>query len=133
MSQFTFRLALVDELKIACRWYNLQGMIHPKPEVIPDTSYFVEIEGVPAIFVSTIETNIPILWVEYLIGNPDLKGPTRKEATLYCLSELTRLARESGCIRLFCMAPNDKLKSYYEKLGFSVTASFIHTLVKEVS
>lgn len=125
------RPATVNDIESFVHWYAAIGEPFPGVRKFPAGSTLVcDLDGVPAITVVVVITNIDVAWLECLIGNPVLKGPGRRLAMKTLVDEACRLAREMNFTDIFCMAPNEKLKAYYEKMGFRVTAQNIFTLIK---
>lgn len=128
---FSVRPAMADDFAKVAGWYAAIGEPFPGVRKFPVGSTLVcEIDGDPALVVAVVITNIDVAWVECFIGNPALKGPSRQAATKVLFNEVCRLAREMGFGSVFCMAPNEKLRAYYEKMGLRVSASNVFTLTK---
>lgn len=96
-----------------------------------NSTWIAEIDGVPALSVSLYLTNADVCYVENFIGNPTSVGPARREATERLLAYITRKASEFGYTRMVCLAPNEKLREYYKKIGFTETGTGLTSLVKE--
>ena len=131
MLEFNIRTATSADLLFVNLWYEAIGERPPEEALIPDTSFICEVDEVRCLFVSLILTNTKLAWVENFIGNPSLKGDIRQRATKYLLEYLESFAKAVECKRLFCMAPNEPLRDYYEKIGFKETAK-VFTLTKEI-
>ena len=99
---------------------------------IPSSSFICEVDGVPAIFVTAIITNIPLVWLESLQGNPEVPKEKRREGTVALLDHISAWAKIVGARGFFCVAPNEGLKKYYEHLGFKESSKVIATMLKEV-
>lgn len=114
-------------------WWEQIGEKAPPERYLPVGSTFIaEIDGVPSLSVTVYLPNGPVAWIDHFIGNPEVDTKKRRMATKRLLTHLEREAKALGYERVFCMATNDRLKSYYEKLGFSLTASNIFTFIKEL-
>jgi hypothetical protein len=114
-------------------WWKTANEIAPELHMIPSTTYVMYCDDQPILSVSLIMTNIPLSWIDNFIGNPELKGPTRKECVSILLNHLSKVAKEYGKERLFCMSMNDKTTKRYIDLGFKQTANQISTFVKGVN
>lgn len=117
------------------RWWAAHSEPGPLETMVPSESTWVlELDGTPALSVSLILTNIPeYCLVDNLIGNPELKGSQRAEATFILLQYLEQYARDHGYRRLFCLAYRQKLKRLYESLGFGRTMDDVSTFVKSLT
>lgn len=114
-------------------WWKAAGELPPGITDLPPATFVCEINRIKAVCVSLIPwEGSPIAGLEFFIGNPNLAGELRQEATRTLLEHCEMEARARGKRRLFCMAPNDALNYYYERLGFRTTCRSISTLIKEL-
>lgn len=87
-----------------------------------DSSFILEIDGIPSLHMSFYITNCKgVSYLENFVGNPEMKGMVRREATKYLISFLTELAKQLGYKRLIGFGFQDKTKAYYKTLGFENT------------
>lgn len=122
-----------DDYAVLVDWWTKAGELAPPGRFLPiGSSFIAEIDGKPALAVTLYLPNGPVAWIDHFIGNPEMAGKARRRATKKLLTHLENLARDLGYERVFCMATNDRLKSYYQELGFSLTASNIFTFIKEL-
>jgi hypothetical protein len=114
-------------------WWIKAGEIAPLESMMPTDSTFIAlIDSVPALSVSLYLTNTPeVAYVENFIGNPDLRGPIRKEATQILLDHISSFAHAAGYKRLMCMTEKSALKSHYQSIGFTQTLNGVATFIKE--
>ncbi len=110
-----------------------EGVI-PTPEMMPPDSTFICLyEGMPALSVTMYLTNTPeFCMVDNFIGNPEMRGPLRRELTKELLAYVEYIAQGLGYKKIFCMASNERLASYYGELGFNKTLSGVTTFTKDV-
>lgn len=100
---------------------------------MPDgTTFVLFIEGVQALSVSLYPSNSEAIQVEAFIGNPSLEGELRRRGTQVLLDYISNFAKELGYQRLWCMAPNERLRDYYEKIGFVDSGYLCYVLKKEL-
>lgn len=116
------------------RWYKVStGQLFPK-ELIPPTTFILELDSAPALSLSAFLTNSDeICYIEGLIGNPDLKGKKRAKGTKaladYCFSYL----KDKGYKKVIFYTHIDKLKDKYVKeMGAIMTLSNLSSFVKEL-
>ena len=114
-------------------WWKTANEFAPELNVIPSTSYVMYCNDQPILSVSLIMTNISLAWIDNFIGNPELKGSERKECATILLNHLSKVAKEYGKDRLFCMSMNEKTTKRYIDLGFTQTLSHVSTFVKGVN
>lgn len=108
-------------------WWNSHEMAPPEENMMPETSYVLERDGVPVQAVSLFMTNGPVCWVDNLIGNPEIKDRETKDIVKF----IEKTALESGKDRLFCMSMTDKNERLYKSLGFIKTAH-VSTFIKKI-
>lgn len=130
---FTIRDIDESDRVIIEDWYRKIGEPPPPRGLMPDGSTFVcDIDGVLALSVSVGLSNFEAAHVESFIGNPALGGETRRRGTEILLRHLEDFARGMGYKRLWCMAPNERLRDYYEKIGFADSGYRVFVLKKEL-
>lgn len=114
-------------------WWDVQKEYAPLETMMPTNSSFIaEIDGNPALAVCLYLTNTPeVCYVENFVGNPELKGLVRKEATKILLNHITKFAFDRGYKRLLCMSEKPVLKAHYESIGFTRTLDGVATFIKE--
>lgn len=81
---------------------------------------------------SLITTNVDKAYLEYAIGNPEAKGPARKEAFKHLVQYVEDVARGLGYRYLLCLAPNDFLGAYYMSHGYQVNMPDLTLMLKEL-
>ena len=56
----------------------------------------------------------------------------RRRGTEILLEYIGQFARDLGFKRLWCMAPNERLRDYYEKIGFADSGYRVYVMKKEL-
>lgn len=87
-------------------------------ENIPYSSFLIEDNGDFLIFLMVVFTNTSVMLIDDLIGNPEIRGPRRREGTQMGLEELKRIAKENSFKSVMSFCPNESLAKYYKSLGF---------------
>lgn len=76
-------------------------------------------------------TNSDMGWIEFIISNPDIKEKSiRKNALLYLIESLSKLAKDSGVRVIFTSVENKGLEQRYIDAGFIQTDKGVNNLVK---
>ena len=101
--------------------------------MLPSTTYLVENEGRDMASLSLITTNTDRAYLEYALGNPELKGAARREAFAYLVQYVEELARGLGYKTLSCLSPNDSLGAYYTSLGYQANLPDLCLMLKELN
>lgn len=131
MMKFQIRNLQAHEVESVIQWYGNDPV--PTPDMMPLESTFIcEIDSVPALCVTLYLTNGPLAYIELFIGNPDKRGPLRREATQALVNHFEHFAREKGYTKLLCLAPNESLRRYYQRLGYTLTLDSVSALLKEL-
>lgn len=114
------------------QWNIIQNEIAPLEVMFPaDTTFVVEINQMPALSACLYLTNSPwFVHVEHLIGNPALSGDERRQALKAGLEYIEEYARRLGYHNLYCVTQPEKLKKYYESLGFEKTVDGAAAFIK---
>lgn len=114
-------------------WWEMQKEYPPIETMMPlNSSFIAELDGNPALAVCLYLTNTPeVCYVENFVGNPEFKGPVRKQATVILLDHISNFAHSLGFKRLLCMSEKPILKSHYESIGFTRTLDGVATFTKE--
>lgn len=111
-------------------WAKAYGM--QELDLLPPTTYIIERNGLPMAMLSLITTNIDRAFLEFALGNPEIKGVSRQEAFSHLVQYIEDLAKGLGYRRLSCLAPNDKLGAYYTSLGYQVVMPDLSLMFKEL-
>lgn len=130
----TIRSYTSADWKMIKEWWHLSGEVGPFESMMPlDSSFVAELDGSPALAVALYLTNMPeAAFVENFIGNPEVKGEKRKEASQLLADHIARFAKQRGYKCLVCMTEKDVLKKRYVELGFNPTLSGVTTFVRVV-
>ena len=113
-------------------WWKKANEIGPLETMLPPESSFVaEIDNVPSLCVSLYLTNITeFCYAENFIGNPEMKGTLRREASHVLAKHVEGFAKNRGYKRLLCMAHKGPVKHRYEELGYSRTLDDVTTFCR---
>ena len=116
------------------QWWAAAREIAPTFDMVPEEStYVLEMDGIPALSVSLILTNIrEYCYVENFIGNPELRGPKRKAASVELLKYISDIAAQRGYKKLLCLGHRPRVKARYQELGFVQTLDGVGTFIKEL-
>lgn len=121
-----------SDFEMLCSWWHDDGQAAPGRSILPETTYVLEIDGIPALSLSLFTTNAKgMCYFENFIANPNLKHE-RKGAAKELMSYVENKAKELGFERIVCFARTEKLGQYYEKLGMTETLSDLRSYVKEL-
>lgn len=114
------------------RWWTAADCIPMSADALPATTFIVSLDNVPAASVSLYLTNCPAIgWMEALVGNPELKGPSRASAVRTVVAYAEQFAMNMGVRRLMAFAEAPALKKYYqEKLGYTQVIDNVALLAK---
>ena len=115
-------------------WWEANNEAAPTLSLMPLESTFVaEWEGKPLLSVTLYLTNCKeIAFVENFIGDPEAKGPLRKEAGQVLQRYIEKWAKAAGYNRLMCTLLTEPLKPRYEELGYKTGVSGVSLMVKEI-
>ncbi len=114
-------------------WARTAGVEVFTKDMLPLTTYIATYEGAPAVMLSLITTNTDRAYLEYALGNPDMKGPIRRQLFKDLVQYVQDVAQGLGYSKLICLAPNTKLSEYYASLGYSPNLSNLSLMVKELN
>ncbi len=135
-SQLSIRPYRASDFPVISAWWARSG----EPGALtlnmipPETTWIIELDKQPALVVSLLVMNVPIMaMVENFVGNPELKGPQRRQATVTLLQYIESHARSLGIKHLFCLSNHPKLKQKYEGLGFRRTLDDVSTFIKPLT
>lgn len=131
---FTVRGYTSSDYPMLSAWWGQSNMPTPPEDAIPEAStLIVEIDGIPAISCSLVTTNIKTYcYMDFLIGNPELQGQARKEATTLVVSCLESFAKAEGFKSILCFSTKPSLTKYYESLGYVKTHSGLTSHIREL-
>lgn len=99
------------------QWCKAYGESAPTSDIIPDSSFVLEMDGTPALFLSLIKTNTPICYFENFCGNPEFKGK-RSEAVPALIAHIEAIAKSEGFKGIITYSMRPKLTDLFESYGF---------------
>lgn len=115
--EYNIRNYTPKDLPMLQHWCQAYDEVAPVEQGISETSYILEIDNLPALFISLIFTNTKIAFLENYCGNPEFKGK-RLEAVQYLIQHLEKTAKDNGYIALVTFAYKEKLVKQFEAYGF---------------
>jgi len=122
-----------EDYKILAEWHKVYDETCPTEGMIPTTTFILELQKQPVLAVSLILPNIQdICYVENFVGNPVYKGELRKQLGLILLDYISKVAKQMGYKKLFCLGYKDKIKARYEEMGFINILNNISSFIKEL-
>jgi hypothetical protein len=125
------RYVATNDYPIISSWYRDEA---PSKEALPEDSTFIfELNDIPALSVTLYLTNCKeICMVEHFIGNPDLSGSDRRQATIALNNFISDFAKALGYKNLVAMTANVKLQNYYQGLGYKKVSGDLPVLKREI-
>lgn len=128
----TIKTYTATQYEMIKSWWDKQGEICPTEDMLPlESTWILYIKDTPALCVCLYYTNIKeYCYIENFVGNPDFKGPERKEGTRILLKYIGNAAKDRGYKKLVCLASNKELARYYQIIGFTATLTNVTTFCK---
>lgn len=121
------------DFEMLCSWWKASGTVGIKPSMLPPTTYVLEYKGRPVFAHSLVCTNVKeYAYLENFVSDPSYKSPNRHELSLTMVQFMERLAKNLGYKRLLSLAPNSKLQSRYQDIGWTTTLTGVSTVMKEL-
>jgi hypothetical protein len=117
---YNIRLFNADkDLQMLQAWNAAYNEVAPVQETIPaDSSYVLEIDSTPALFLSLIKTNASYCYFENYCGNPEFKGK-RLDATEHLIQYVSNEAKKAGHSLILTFAYKPKLVEQFQRNGFT--------------
>lgn len=113
------------DLEMIQNWCATYQEVAPTLETIPPaSSYILEMDSTPALFLSLIKTNASFCYLENFCGNPEFKGK-RAAAVPHFISFMEETAKEAGYKLLVTASYKPKLVSLFQTYGFTPTVALI--------
>lgn len=113
-------------------WVAHKEMPSPISYLPPESTFILEINGVPTSCITLFFTNCTeISYLGNFISNPNTKGPDRHEGNKQLLKGVTEFAKACGFKRVLAFAKEDKLKEHYPTLGMRKTCENLDSFVLE--
>lgn len=131
---YTVRSYQKDDYATIKRWWEASNEAIPGMELFPEESTLVlEVNNVPAFALIIFLTNSKELcYFEGFIGNPEIKGKERKDASDKLAEAAFAFAKGLGYKRAITFSYVDKVKNRIEELGFTRTLDNLSSFVKEL-
>ena len=113
------RMDLRKEWELLQKWWEASGQTSLTPDMVPPTTFLAEEDGEPLVSLSLTTSNTLYgAELSFFVGNPEKKGPARREATREIFLFVEGLAKLLGYRKLYGFASNAKLGAYYNGLGY---------------
>lgn len=131
---YTMRQYTTADYPMIESWWKASDMPVPPINAIPEaTTFIVEMDNVPAISLSLVETNISAYaYVDFFVGNPKITNPLRQFASTLLVDHIVDLSRTKGYERLIALSLKPKLTEYYTSFEFRPTFSGITCLMRDL-
>lgn len=115
-------------------WWKTQDEFPPTREMLPEeTTFICEHNDLPLVSITLYLTNSKeFCMLDNFVGNPELRGDLRKEASALIISHAEQLAKKLGYKSIMCLALKDKLGEYYQSFGYKKRFSNVLTFNKEL-
>lgn len=113
-------------------WWGSQGESIPTKNLIPSTTFVLEVENEPIISISVLLTNVKgICFLENFVGNPEHRE-LRKQYASVIVEHAIDFAKKQGYEAVACFAYKEKTKKRYEQLGMRKTLDNLSSFVREI-
>lgn len=113
-------------------WWTKQDWPAIPLQMLSDSGFIVEEDGVKIAATWIFKTNSPIYLMEWTVANPDISWDKRSEGLELITNEACKWAKKNGAASVFTMTKHerfiDKLKDY----GFQVTDSGMTHLIRSL-
>ena len=114
-------------------WVSSKETVPPEDALSEESTFILELDNVPALSITVYLTNSKqVSYLENFIGNPDLKGDSRRKASQIIVDAACGFAKSLGYKRILCLAQKDKLKTRYTELGMQPVADNLSGFVREL-
>lgn len=117
---YNIRLLTEDDYPVLCEWWKFWRFPAPPREFLPNNGtggIMISKDGIDICAGFLYGTNSRLAWLEYIVSNPKYRD-NRAGAIQYLISELTRLAKETGYGAVFTSVKNENLVKHYEACGY---------------
>jgi len=132
---YNIRYYTAEDYPMLKTWWEGMDEVPPSKEMLPlDSTLILEMDEVPAVSVTLYFTNCrEFCHLANIIGNPDLKGKGRKEATQALVDAAISFAGAAGFKRTLSFGHKDKVKTRFEQLGLKASMSNLQAFVRETN
>ncbi len=115
-------------------WWASSNRLGPQQNMMSESSSLIlEIEDKPVLSITVYFTNASgVCFLENFVGNPDFKGPSRKEAAKLLVEFSYEFAKSMGYKNIVGFGTHEKLNKYYEELGMKPMTHNITSFVREL-
>lgn len=133
--QCKVRLYVPGDFPMITKWWEMSGELGPLEGMLTKDSTFICYVGdTPGLCVTLYLTNSPdVCYVENFVGNPEVRGALRRDASLYLSNYIAAFAQSKGYRFLLCLAHKEPLKQRYEELGFTRTLDNLSSFLRILS
>lgn len=131
---YSIRPYHASEFEMLKSWWTLAKEVCPEKECLPEESTLIlELDGVPALAITVYLTNCKrVAYLENFIGNPEMKGDSRKQASQLIVDAACNFAKNLGYTRILCLSLKDKLNERYVELGMKPTQGPLNGFIREL-
>ena len=131
---FSIRKFVRDDFEMIQSWWTKQNEFAPTLDMLPEESTFIcELNKVPMVAITLYLTNSKeFCMLDNFVGNPDMRGNMRSEASRIIINHAEQFAKELGYKSITCLALKDKLKEYYQSFGYTKRFDNVASFNKEL-
>lgn len=115
-------------------WCKAANVVTLTEDTLPWSTFIHDYKGQAAVSLSLILSNAKeYAYLEYAIGNPEIKKDIRRELFSNLVKYIERVAKQMGYKKLVCLAPHPKLEAYYSTLGYQPNLKGLTAMIKELN
>lgn len=130
---YNIRYYSTEDYPMLKAWWEASDETPPTERMLPETTLIMEVNEIPTVAVSVYLTNSPeVCHLANIIGNPEMKGSTRKEACLALVNAAGNMAKAYGYNKMLSFAHKDKVANRFKELGMKPTMSGLSAFIKEL-
>lgn len=119
---FSVRNLQEPDYEVLVTWWKDWKWTPPPRDFLPQNGIggiMIEKDGQAIVAGFLYLTNSAVAWSEFIISNKEYRDKDRKDAILFLISELTRIAKECGYKYVYTVVKNKNLQEHYLKIGYA--------------
>lgn len=120
-----------DDYDIILPWYlRWKWPYSPTPEMLSSHGYAAMVGDEIAAAIWIFPSEGGWAWLEFLVANPDMRGPNRVLATDFLMREIQEIAKSLGATRVLTATIISQLAKRWQDAGLNIAGKDIIHLAK---
>ena len=129
------RTLIESDYEILSDWWKAWGWPVMAKDMLPDSGtggIMVENKGKNIVAGFLYWSNSKLVWLDWIISNPDAGKKTRKQAIEMLILTAEQMVKNAGSKYIMSISRSNSLLKIHEKIGWSIDKTPSHEMIKVI-